>query len=486
MKKYLIIIIAGIILTLSLYSIRFSSFNNQTDIVSTHDSNIVLITIDTLRADHLSCYGYERNTSPNIDKIAKEGIRFTNAIATSSWTSPSMASIMTSLYPISHGVRRGFVKAGKAYEQEALNDGFHTLAEILRNNGYTTFGAVANVLMAEEQGFAQGFDYYHCEGFEEAAVINNVIFSWKGKIKKSKKFFIWIHYIDPHDEYRARSPWISDYAAELWIGNTHLSKQTMEELRKSTPTIKKKENMLEYLIALYDSEINYLDYHIGNLIYKLGLDKNSLIVITSDHGEEFLCHGSLGHGNSLYQELIHVPLIIKQPPSYKKPIISVIDEPASIIDIMPTILGVLGITPSKKIMGKNLLEKEEWSRGQKRDYLFSEISQWYVFNAILKNNWKYIYNTCKQEEELYDITKDHEESDNLVHQEVSIAKELRKELLNWASTSPKAPSTKKKTKPSKEIEEKLKALGYISNGEQKKPKLPPGSCNLAVCHSLTN
>jgi len=119
MKKYLIIIIAGIILTLSLYSIRFSSFNNQTDIASTHDSNIVLITIDTLRADHLSCYGYERNTSPNIDKIAKEGTRFTNAIATSSWTSPSMASIMTSLYPISHGVRRGFVKAGKAYEQEA-------------------------------------------------------------------------------------------------------------------------------------------------------------------------------------------------------------------------------------------------------------------------------------------------------------------------------------------------------------------------------
>jgi arylsulfatase A-like enzyme len=112
----------------------------------------------------------------------------------------------------------------------------------------------------------------------------------------------------------------------------------MEELRASTPTIKKKENMLEYLIALYDSEINYLDYHIGNLIYKLGLDKNSLIVITSDHGEEFLCHGSLGHGNSLYQELIHVPLIIKLPPSYKKPIISVIDEPASIIDIMPTIL----------------------------------------------------------------------------------------------------------------------------------------------------
>ena len=470
----------------SLYTTYCLFHNNTAGTVSKNDFNIVLITIDTLRADHLSCYGYHRKTSPHIDKIAKEGICFTNAISTSSWTSPSMASIMTSLYPISHGVRRGFVKAGKTYEQETLSEGFHTLAEILKKYGYTTFGAVANILMTEELGFGQGFDYYYCEGFDEAPAINEVVFSWEDKIKKSNKLFLWLHYFDPHDTYSAKSPWINDYAAELWIGNTHLSKKTMKELRKLLPHFKNKRAALEYLISLYDSEINYLDYHLGNLIYRLGLDKNSLIVITSDHGEEFLGHGSLGHGNSLYQELINVPLIIKLPFPHSASVSSINDTPASIIDIMPTILGVLGITPPQQIKGKNLLGKNEGPREQQRDYLFSELSQWYVLNAILKNNWKYIYNTCSQQEELYHITKDHKEIENLIYQEESTAHELKEELFKWASTSPRASSINKKIVPTKEIEEKLKALGYISNGEEKKLKLPSESCNLGVCHSHTN
>ena len=123
--------------------------------VSKDNFNIILITIDTLRADHLSCYGYDRNTSPNIDKIAQEGVLFSKAIASSSWTSPSIASIMTSLYPISHGVRKGLIKSGIVYEQEILSDTFNTLAEILKRNGYKTFGAVANIHMTT--GFNQNF-----------------------------------------------------------------------------------------------------------------------------------------------------------------------------------------------------------------------------------------------------------------------------------------------------------------------------------------
>ena len=313
--------------------------------------NIVLITIDTLRADHLSCYGYDRKTSPNIDSIAKGGIRYTKAIATSSWTSPSIASIMTSLYPISHGVRHGFTKSGKAYNQELLHEKFDTLAEVLKNHGYTTFGAVANVHMVEELGFGQGFDYYHCEGFDKASKINKVVFSWKDKIKNANKFFLWVHYFDPHHFYHAQFPWINDYAGELWIGNSHLSKMNMSELIKLIPTLKKRRNTLEYLISLYDSEINYVDYHVGNLLYKLGLDKNSLIIITSDHGEEFLDHGFLCHAHSLFQELIHVPLIIKLPLPSKASIIDVNNEPVSIIDILPTILGDIGITSASEFLG---------------------------------------------------------------------------------------------------------------------------------------
>jgi len=448
------------------------------------DFNIVLITIDTLRADHLSCYGYQRKTSPNIDNIARKGILYTNAIATSPWTSPSMASIMTSLYPISHGVKHGFIKSGKVYKQEILNEEIDTLAEILKNHGYTTFGAVANVHMVKELGFAQGFDYYYCEDFDDASVINDVIFSWKDKIKKSKKFFLWVHYFDPHDYYHARSPWINDYAAELWIGNTDLSKKTMVELKKLIPIFEKKMSALEYLIALYDSEISYVDYHIGHLIYKLELDKSSLIIITSDHGEEFLDHGSLGHSHTLYQELIRVPLIIKLPFNFKDYVNKVVDESVSIIDIMPTILGLLGITAPSEIKGKNLLEKKKLLQGQKHNCLFSELSKRKILKTILRKNWKYVYNYWTQKAELYNITKDHKELKNLISQETSIAKELKRELLTWVLTSPKAPSIKRKVKPAKEIEDKLKALGYISNEEHKELKQSPKDCKSITDESL--
>lgn len=486
MKKYLFIIGTVTILTLSLYIFYFLPSNNSAEVDSNNDFNIVLITIDTLRADHLSCYGYERKTSSNIDNIAKEGIRFTNALATSPWTPPSMASIMTSLYPISHGVNHGFARSGKAYSQEILSGKFNTLAEILKKHGYTTFGAVANVHMTEELGFSQGFDYYYCGGFHKAYLINNVVSSWEEKIKKSKKSFIWVHYFDPHHTYNPKSPWIKDFAAELRVENTALSKMSMKELIKLIPTFKKKKDALEYLIALYDSEISYVDYHLRHLLYKLGLDKNSLIIITSDHGEEFLEHGSLGHAHTLYQELIHVPLIIKLPFPSKYPINSVIDEPVSIIDIMPTILGFSGITIPTEIKGKNLLEEGKWLRKEKRDYLFSELSRWRRIKTVLNKNWKYIFHYKTKKGELYNITKDPREFNNLILQEASTAKKLKRELFNWVSTSPKAPSIKRKFKPSKEIEEKLKSLGYISNGKQKELDQPPEGCNLFTCHQLTN
>jgi hypothetical protein len=192
MKKYIFLGIAIVMLVLSIYIIYSLSLKTPKNMVQPEDPNILLITIDTLRADHLSSYGYERQTTPNIDAIAKQGIRFTNAYATSPWTAPSIASIMTSLYPINHGVQHGFIQDYKAYRQEILNDKFDTLAELLKAKGYNTFAAVANVHMTEELGFSQGFDYYYCKGFETAPQINEVVFSWKDSIRESEKYFLTI------------------------------------------------------------------------------------------------------------------------------------------------------------------------------------------------------------------------------------------------------------------------------------------------------
>jgi arylsulfatase A-like enzyme len=172
----------------------------------TTDCNIVLITIDTLRADHLSCYGYERNTSPHIDKIAAQGITFKNVIAPSSWTAPSMASLFTSTYPINHGLVHG-IKVRKQ-KKEVLSDQLITLPEVLRKKGYTTFGVSSNHHLTEEFGFARGFDFFAYLGWKNADMVNKTVYSWETTIKQSEKYFLWVHYVDPHISYAARSPWI--------------------------------------------------------------------------------------------------------------------------------------------------------------------------------------------------------------------------------------------------------------------------------------
>ena len=485
MKKNL-----SVILTSALFCIAsICSCKGPQDKREVNDFNIILITIDTLRADHLSCYGYDRTTSPAIDKIAEEGVLFTNAIASSPWTPPSMASIMTSLYPVSHGVRSGIIKSGKAYNQEILSDEFTTLAELLKISGYETFGAVANVHMARELGFAQGFDHYYCEGFDEASRLNDIILSWKDKIMNSKKYFLWVHYFDPHHYYHPRTPWFDEYSSGLKTGNLQLSKMTMEELFALIPELKEKKDLLSYLTALYDSEINYVDHHIGKLIKELELDENALIIITSDHGEEFLDHGSLGHSHSLYQELIHVPLIIKMPHSlsrHEKSFARICNERVSIIDIMPTILGTLGIDPPAQAAGEDLFDNGSLSKEQGNNDIFSEVSTWKVLNTIIRENWKYIYNTCTQKDELYNISRDPKELNNLIHQESALAHELKQEMYRWASASPQAPSIKKEFALSNEVEEQLKAMGYLASEEQEALKPKTDSCNLGACHVTVN
>ena len=253
-------------------------------------SNVVLITIDTLRADHLSCYGYERNTSPNIDRIAEKGVIFKNVYAPSSWTAPSMVSLFTAVYPINHGVTHGvgYEKNVTRSIQEIFSEELVTLAEILKAHGYTTFGVASNLHLSERFGFARGFDYFKCLPFIPAPPVNKTIYSWEDEIKHSDKFFLWVHYFDPHHFYFARSPWIDDYSPPELTQKLNLPKKPWEELQAFIPVLEKDPEALSNLVALYDSEINFVDSYIGELIKRFEFDKNTLLIITADHGEEFL------------------------------------------------------------------------------------------------------------------------------------------------------------------------------------------------------
>jgi len=476
MKRFLFSLCIITILSLSLGTLVLFLDQLQVDIPE-NDFNIVLISIDALRADHLSCYGYERRTSPNIDNIAENGITFKNAIAPSSWTVPSIASLFTSVYPINHGVIYGqllyledfsnIYKGDKTNIRirQVFSDKLTTLTEILKKHGYNTFGVTSNILLDEKTGFARGFDYFKCFDFSPAPSVNETIYSWEDEIKKSDKFFLWVHYFDPHDPYYARTPWVTRYTSMALTQKLNLSKIPMNEIPYSISSFKKDHQALSNLIALYDSEINFVDSYLGELIKRFALDKNTLIIITADHGEEFLEHDKLLHGNNLYQETIQIPLIVKLPRSNKKVLA---ENHINLVDIMPTILDMLNINPPEQTLGKSFWKKKEllfWLkktllRKDSLDYNFSELDIRSVLKTIITPEWKYIYNYQDEAEELYNIKSDPLELNNLANKEPKQRNKLREQLFKWVSNSKKYHTERKPFQLSPEEEEKLKSLGY--------------------------
>jgi len=294
--------------------------------------NILLIVIDTLRADHLSSYGYGRPTSPKIDRIAREGVLFENALATSSYTLPSHASLLTGLYPYQHGV--------EWHNSRALVYGrYPTLSEALRSRGYRTAAFSANVFWFTRNRFGRGFirfeDYFHSIsdmflrtlygraiekfilprlGFEDslsrkqAADINRSLVRWIER-DREKPFFAFLNYMDTHDPYLPPQPYRSKFSRLKNPGGI-----LNWRVGRSDPQMKPEQ--LQGEIDAYDGAIAYVDDHIGQLLNELekrGLAENTLLIITSDHGEAFGEHNAFLHSNSLYREEIHVPLIFRWP-----------------------------------------------------------------------------------------------------------------------------------------------------------------------------
>ena len=269
-------------------------------------SNALLIVIDTLRADHLGCYGYPRNTSPAIDALAREGTRFARAYSAAPWTMPSVASIFTGLYPSAHGATS---------VQMPLPDSVTTLAEVVKAHGFATSGVVSHNLVSKETlNFGQGFDVY----FEDEAkghahvstpgVTKQAIERLQYHASQDEPFLLFVHYFDPHFDYQNHAG--IDFAAPRRGRLT--GREPYARLKKLFPRLRKEE--VEFIRDLYDEEIRLIDGGVGRLLSELsmlGLDDTTVVVLTADHGEEFGEHGSIGHTRSLYEELVHVPLIIR-------------------------------------------------------------------------------------------------------------------------------------------------------------------------------
>ncbi len=444
--------------------------------------NVVLISLDTLRADHLGCYGYDRDTSPNIDKFAEDGFLFEHAIASSSWTLPSHASVFTGLHPSVHGAI--LFPFGPPIGQAET-----TLAEHARQHGYLTAAYTEGVWVRAALGFAQGFERYsdgpysgggwaHFPG--TAAKTFNAALEWVREYGEHP-FFLFVHTYQTHGPYappgRFATMFDSDYTGP--VGKTimvpHASAKSFTNADKV------------HTVALYDGEIAYTDEVVGGFLNKLeqmGVLDNTVVVIFSDHGEEFWEHGDIRHGKTLYEEQVRVPLIIRfagpEPPAGR------VTRQVSLTDLYGTVAEILGITedlpsdcmsllplvgsgqPHKKytrevvvseLVEQNLLEVAQ--RMAERD-----MSVKWRMRAVRTDREKYIKSEKKQTEEVYDLHADPGEKNNIAAQDQSRLEHYRGLLATFLErlTAQRRlpPEDEPRAAPlTEEVKRRLKALGYL-------------------------
>jgi arylsulfatase A-like enzyme len=317
--------------------------------------NVLVIAVDTLRADRLGCFGNARGLTPNIDRLASEGVRFASAFSQAPWTLPSFASLFTSLPPQAHGAG-GNVLDGWTVLDES-ND---TFAEGFQRAGYDT-GAIVNVdFLAPAFGLMQGFDTVDVRFAEDnehvrrAAPTTDAALAWLAR-PRAAPFLLLVHYFDAHAEYDPLPEYRARFAEPEDRDNRGFRFGTREHVVQSRAgKLAIDAAMMKRAEALYDGEVAAIDAEIGRLIAHLrasGLDRSTVIVFTADHGEEFLDHGGWEHGHTLYDELLHVPLIVKAP-AWTQP--RTVDDLVALIDVAPTLCALCGVTGSARFTGRDL------------------------------------------------------------------------------------------------------------------------------------
>lgn len=393
--------------------------------------NIILISVDSLRPDHLGCYGYRRNTSPEIDAFAKDAIVFENAFCQGTWTLPSHASIFTSRYPFVHGAGIRVPPFGL----DGLNEVELTLAEILKGHGYKTAAFTGGNHVRAELGFKQGFDTYYDtvdwtwvnRGMLDTTV--PLALKWL-EDNRQNNFFLFLHGFDVHFPYNySESSYEKMFnpAYEGIIDKTWLVWGTVTRIfqnryiDESGRQVKFSPKDVAHIIARYDGGVRHADSYVGKFLKKIkemGLSDNTIILILSDHGMELFEHGHVGWCYSPYDEVLRIPLIIKHPGLKEKH--KRIAATAQLIDVMPTILGFLALPVPPEAQGTNLLPAIE---GKVLDGFNEYIYAQYGSGVVRSRKWKYI-----AKYELYDLENDPGERHNLINKQPEIAIEYLQRL----------------------------------------------------------
>jgi arylsulfatase A-like enzyme len=449
---------------------------------------VILIWADTLRADHLDVYGYPRATAPALRRLAHEGLLFRNCLTQATWTKVSTPTLMTSLYPTSHGVREWTDRVPAATV---------TLAEAYRDAGWATFSFAANSFTGQLTNLHQGFDEVQEYGSlppdaqdKNARVAMDRLFAWL-ETHRDGPFFAFLNFLDPHDPYKPYAPydslWADPARAEAHEGDTKkvsrlianpllkfLGMATREELLQAglDPTA-----YVGHEKDWYDGSIRAMDAEIGRLaerLRSLGLEGSTLLVFTSDHGEEFLDHGRMFHGQSAYGELNHAPLILWQPGGVRA---GVVEDVVGTIDLMPTLLTLSGVPVPAAAQGRSLVPLVRGSAAadgwEERPTITEKVMSRDEHHdsescAIVAGGWKLVHNTVRTprmaEYELYDFAHDPLDQKDVSASHAEVVTKLAAQLAAWRQRA-----ERERVKPDSEAAqglgsedlERLRALGYL-------------------------
>ena len=452
---------------------------------------VILVQLDTLRKDHLDAYGYERPTAPVLRALAGEGAIFQNAITQTSWTKAETPSILTSLYPTTHGVHQ---------IPDRLPASATTIAEAYRQAGYATLSYSSVVFTGQFTNLHQGFEELHegestagragPRGAKTAREFVDRLVDWLGD-HRDVPFFVYLHFFDPHPPYEPNRPydtlWADPKGREQYLKDQEALKKTVTDAFMAQRGMATREEMtkagvdpdayLRFSKDWYDGSIRGMDTEIGRLVERLrelGLADRSLIAFYADHGEEFHEHGRMWHGQSVYGELLRVPLIVWGPGHVAKGV--KIDEPVELVDVMPTLLDLSGVSPPAGMQGQSmrpLLEKATgWKRrppvAERQPMGGTDFPNAAESYAIMDGNWKLIHNVVRPpqqpEFELFDFYQDPLDQKNVALDHPDVVERLAKSLDAWhqmaksAKLKPDSELTKGMTK---EQLDQLRSLGYV-------------------------
>jgi len=418
--------------------------------------DVIYIVLDAFAARHSSAYGYYRKTSPTIDKLASQGILFENMFSPAPYTLAATASLFTSKYPFEHQVIK---------KDDKLDQAFMTIANKLSENGIATYCISSNPWVTESWGLTNGFDtIYYKPNFSPDYLIKEILPRiYSSKKAKTERKFLYIHIMPPHHPYlppKRFRVYDENKSKKLdsTIGTLDLEKIDRSELKMS-------DEELEFLISQYDANILYSDEYIRRIIMylkKKGKFDDTLLIVTSDHGEAFMEHGRLLHNSTVYDEMIHVPFVIKFPDSINMKNITV-GKLASLIDVAPTLLDIMGLEKESEFRGSSLLPAIIENK-EVRSLVYSGAEGVSISRTVRNTHYKYIYNPGAIDE-LYDLPKDPSERENIIHENPIIAgyygQKLR-EIEKGTNVFKEGESKKVEFRTiDKEKMQQLRDLGYI-------------------------